>query len=198
MRDLIGNRAEQYADSVQPRSNDIVGWVTQKQRYYGLIHNTSLFFRGKFLQDLADKHCIDIIGGNPAYIHGTMGRSNINHPNIRYHAPTTRPEVVRDLYSRSKVNINITSLQFDTTIINRVMDIGGAGGFPLTDWRDDLAELSVNEQISYRTVEELSSKIEYFLTHEREREEIASQLHYEIRSRFTYKSIIKSILDRIG
>lgn len=193
----IGKSAEQYADSALDKSTNIVEWMTRKQYYNGLVHNTSLFFRGKLLQDLADTHPIDIIGGTPAYIHGANIENKIDHPGLHYHAPTNDPLAVRDIYSGSKINLNITSLQFDTAIINRVMDIGGAGGFPLTDWRDDLVELSVHEQISYRTPAELSGKIDYFLTHEQERKEVALQLHNEIEARFTYTSAVKSVLDKI-
>ena len=73
------------------------------------------------------------------------------------------------------------------------------GGFLLTDWKEDLREITpVFEQISYRSVDELKNKIDYYLTHDAERWEIASQLHMDVTRKLTYDCAASTILDEFS
>jgi len=76
-----------------------------------------------------------------------------------------------------------------------VLDVAGAGGFLLTDWKDGLKEItSVHELISYRSIDELKNKIDYYLTHDAERLEIAAQLHQDVKQKRTYDQVAEVIL----
>jgi SAM-dependent methyltransferase len=122
----------------------------------------------------------------------------IKNKNLSYYPPTNNYQLSSQIYFKSRINLNITSLQFDTAVINRVIDIGASGGFVLTDWKCDLAKItSVSEEISYKTIDELNSKIEYFLCHEQERKDIASQFHDDIVSKCSYSDLISYVLSQL-
>lgn len=167
----------------------------QKFIYRANLHLLSSFFRGELIQAIDRSINVDIIGGDPAYIRGKSANDVISQENITNHPPTPDYSAAQAIYAASKINLNITALQFDTAVINRVVDVGAVGGFVLTDWKPDLAELTtVSEEISYRSIDELSYKIQYYLSHDSERREIAAQLHQDILERGSYDRLIDGIL----
>ena len=124
----------------------------------------------------------------------------MNNANITYHKPVFERDQVIDIFSTSKINVNITSLQFDTAVINRVMDCAAAGGFILTDRKDQLYELtSVADEISYRTIDELNYKIDYFMQpeHQKYREEIRRQLRRELEARCVVDNIVEYMISAV-
>jgi len=169
-----------------------------KSLYISLMHLHSHYFRGEVIRRLEAE--VDIFGGDPSYLHGVEPTRQIQQPNVKYHPPTASYSDARDLYAGSKINLNITSLQFDQAVINRVIDVAAAGGFVLTDWKADLPKLtSVAEQISYRSLEELNHKINYYLhpSHEQERLEIAAILRQDIQQHCTYPAVVELILSKL-
>ena len=77
-----------------------------------------------------------------------------------------------------------------------MLDVAAAGGFLLTDWKDGLREItSVHELISYRSIDELKNKIDYYLTHDAERLEIAAQMHQDVKQKRSYDLAAEIILD---
>jgi hypothetical protein len=172
-----------------------------KSFYITLMHLHSHHFRGEIVRKVSAD--LAIIGGDPAYMGGRPVSSpdQIRLPNIRYFPPTPDYAATRDVYARSRINLNVTSLQFDQAVINRVIDAGAAGAFVLTDWKDDLAGLTtVAEQIAYRTVEELNDKISYYLdpANAHRRLEIADTLRADLQRSCTYPLVVESILSKVA
>lgn len=140
-----------------------------------------------------------IVGGDPGYLSGLSAERKIESETITYYPPVVEYASTQNLYANCKINLNITSIQFDDAVVNRVIDVASVGGFILTDWKPDLCKLtSVSEQISYRSIEELNRKIIYYLTHEQERLAIAAQLHQDIREKCSYDNIIAALINRIS
>jgi len=194
----IGTRSQQmdkYYNSWEDRAQSIA----QTGLHVSKMHSYSLLMRGEFLKRVSNKQ-IDIFGGDPAYLHGINISRTIDNHNLIYHPPTKHAEEAAHVYNRSLININITPFQFDTCVINRVIDIGAAGGFPLTDWKEDLASItSVHKQISYKSPEELQEKIHYYsqAEHQKERLEICDTLYNEIRSNYSYSHIVDYMLKKL-
>ena len=179
---------------------DIANVISQKGLYVSKMHDYSLFMRGEILMRISNK-TIHIFGGDPAYLHGINISRRIANPSLTYHPPTKYAEEAAQVYNKSLVNINITPFQFNTCVINRVIDIGAAGGFPLTDWKDDLATLtSVHKEISYKCIEELREKILYYCQaeHQQERLEICETLYNEIQANFSYSNVVDYLLSKIS
>lgn len=168
-----------------------------KYFFINTLHKCSQFFRGEVIQNITDFN-VHIFGGDPSYLHGTDNKRQLAPKNFTYHAPVSRNQSA-SIYKNSKININITSLQFQSATINRVIDIGMVQGFVLTDYKDSLRQLtSVWKEISYTSTLELNKKIEYYLTHEKERLEIAKQLHADISEICTYRTVTDKILHNVS
>jgi hypothetical protein len=167
--------------------------------YRAMLHKLSQSFRGEIISRISDNFNVSIYGGDPSYLHNGEHSLILDKENLNYYPATLDYAFSNQIYTNSKINLNITSLQFDTAIINRVIDIGSSGGFILTDWKSDLHKItSVSEEISYSTIDELNSKIEYYLIHDKERQEIAVQLHEDISSKCSYSNLMTYIISQLS
>ena len=73
------------------------------------------------------------------------------------------------------------------------------GGFVLTDYKEDLKKVtSVSGEISYDSIEELNSKIDYYLAHDKERIEISKQFQDDVNNKFTYKKVVENLLSKLA
>lgn len=104
---------------------------------------------------------------------------------------TKMPFVFRD----SKINLNITLRSILSGIPLRCLDIMGAGGFLLSNYQPELSEYFRNgeEMVMYESHSDLMGKIEYYLSHEKERKEIAKQGEIKIQQEFTYEKLLRKI-----
>lgn len=195
----IEESAVSFADQSIPTRHPVIDWLTAKQIYRAHINSTSLYLRGHIIADIADSFDVDVIGGDPSYINNKASTRQLEHARVRLHTPNKNHKGTDKIYAESKININITSIQFDSAIVNRVLDVAAVGGFLLTDWKEGLREItSVHELISYRTTEELKNKIDYYLTHDAERLEIAAQLHHDVKQKRGYDLTTETILGAVS
>ncbi|MVO97973.1 CgeB family protein [Paenibacillus lutrae] len=98
-----------------------------------------------------------------------------------------QPEETSDYYNGSKIVINLHRAFDDEQFNNnsrgiraispnpRTFEISACGVLQLTDIRDDLSRFYIpdSEIVTYASAEELRDKLDYYLTHEDERREIA-------------------------
>jgi len=118
---------------------------------------------------------------------------------VRQHPAVDYEHALPLLYAGTRINLNVTSLQLEQAVNNRIFDVGAAGGFLLTDYRDDLRLIFPHyREISFGSIPELNEKIDYFLHHESERSELAHALQDAIQARHTYVHRACSILERVG
>jgi spore maturation protein CgeB len=75
------------------------------------------------------------------------------------------------------------------------MDIMGAGGFLLSNYQQELAEYFEvgKELVLYDSREDLMQKIDYYLCHEEERQEIARCGQRKIEENFSYRKVLPRI-----
>jgi len=190
--------AAEYACRTISRQ-DLIPLLAAESDYLATLHTHSLIMRGDVLKR-AGSNPLHIYGGDPAYLQGMDLHRKLPEEHVFYHHPQHNPREIADIYNKSAVSINITPLQFDSAVINRVLDIGAAGGFPLTDWKEDLARVtSVSEEISYKCPEELEHKIAYYShpDHRHERLEICHCLSSEIQENHTYEQITAYLLAKL-
>ncbi len=92
------------------------------------------------------------------------------------------------IFHNSKINLNITSKSIRSGLPLRIFDILACGGFVLTNFQPELPQfLSPGEDlIYYENLEDLASKADYFLHHEKERMEIAENGFETVRRYHTY------------
>ena len=113
-----------------------------------------------------------------------------NHGSIDHYA--TAPFV----YNKAKININISLRSIHTGIPLRCFEILGSGGFLLSNYQADFADCYVDgeDYVSYGSKEDMLNKIEYYLSHEKERQEIAANGLRRTIENHTYEHRIKEML----
>ena len=80
------------------------------------------------------------------------------------------------------------------------MDIMGSGAFLLSNYQADFFDDFVSEEdfVYYESEEDCLHKINYYLTHEAERLQIASNAGGKIKDRHTFVHRVKTMLSVIG
>ena len=96
--------------------------------------------------------------------------------------------------------MNISSLQFDTAVNNRIFDVVLSGGFILTDRRKDLYDIcAFADEISFETPEEMNEKISYFSTSENNKKylELKNECLKLFSLEFNYEKRMSHILNEL-
>lgn len=104
------------------------------------------------------------------------------------------------VFQNSKINLNITLRSIHSGIPLRAMDIMGCGGFLLSNYQEDFLDFFEPgvDFVYYDSEEDCLSKIEYYLSHEKERAEIAANAFAKVAAEHTYPSRIKEMIDIIS
>jgi spore maturation protein CgeB len=107
---------------------------------------------------------------------------------------------LRSVYTSHAININISSLQLETSVNNRVFDCFASGGFLLSDYRDDMQEIFPDfwEEITFRSTQEMNEKIDYYLANPVKREELTQKAQEIVLTEHTYQNRAKYIAGLFG
>ncbi len=115
---------------------------------------------------------------------------------------TRRPEVnyydeLPLVFAGSQINFNATSLQMQTAVNQRVFDVPAAGGFLLTDYREQLGELFDlgKDVICYRQPAEIPELAQFYLRHDRERRRVQERGRQRVLQEHTYVHRMRAMLD---
>lgn len=111
-------------------------------------------------------------------------------------------EKVISLFSSSKINLNISASSRDERIKQikgRVFEVPMCGGFLLTDYIEGLEEYFKigKEIVCYENENDLIDKINYFLSHDGERNKIANNGHMASLKKHTWKVRFKEIFKEL-
>ncbi len=164
------------------------------------LNKFSSAYRGELISKIKGQR-VDIFGGDLSYGKMSDPLLILRQPNIHYQPATVDYQQARDIYRSSKININISSLQFDSAINNRVVDAVMSGGFILTDDRSDLSTLGeLRQHITFRSPEELVHKVDYWLHGDNNKKylEIKNALIEIVSKRHSYKAVLGSIFENLN
>lgn len=100
------------------------------------------------------------------------------------------------VFHASKINLNMTMRPIETGLSLRVWDVLGCGGFLLTNYQAELPEyFEIGHDLeTYESMEELEQKIQYYLTHEEERIEIAINGYEKVARFHTYEQRVAEMI----
>ena len=100
------------------------------------------------------------------------------------------------IFHNSKINLNITSKAIREGLPLRIFDILGCGGFLLTNYQTELPScFTIGSDLEcYGSEEELLEKTEYYLTHEKDREEIAHNGYETVKQYHNYPKRLLEML----
>lgn len=104
------------------------------------------------------------------------------------------------IYRSSKINLNITLRTIRSGIPLRALEVMGSGGFLLTNLQTDFLDFFVpgEEFVYYDSYEDLMTKVEYYLSHDKERKEIAQNGYENVKKYHNYQVRFDEILDIIN
>ena len=104
-------------------------------------------------------------------------------------------EEMPQVFCGSKINLNMTLRSIQSGIPLRALDIMGAGGFLLSNYQAELAEQFEDgkELVLYGSAEEMLDKISYYLSHEKERQQIAHCGFIKVQKLFSYETRVKQM-----
>lgn len=124
-----------------------------------------------------------------------VGKDKLGNVEIRL--PVRPGEDAAVVYVGSKINLNISLKGIEGGTIQRIIDVMGAGGFMLTNYCEETAELFEEDReiVMYKTPEELFEKVEYYLQHDEERERIARAGHNKVIECYTYEKKLSHLME---
>jgi hypothetical protein len=173
--------------------------VATKQFLIAGLNKFSSPMRGHLIS-LIKNNRIDIFGGDLSYGRLSDSLLILKQNNIFYQPATQNYQDAADIYKSSRISLNISALQFDTAINNRVFDVISSGGFILTDKRNDLFDyFPCASEISFETPEELIDKINYWSSSSvnYKYNELKNYLYTIVKNNYNYQKCLSSILDLI-
>jgi Glycosyl transferases group 1 len=120
-----------------------------------------------------------------------------DYPKLKYEGNAHHFNELPHVYASTKINICISNGLVYDGIPSKLVDCLASGGFALCDPKEDLVRFfgPVVERIFFRNVEELNSKIEYYLAHPIERDEIVTELGLKIRQHCTVQSLMQKVIE---
>jgi len=160
------------------------------------VTSQTMPFRGWIFEN-CDVGSLTIFGGDPAYLHRIERNLTIDRPGIRYKPAAYELQDIRRVFNKSKININLSSMQFDHAVVNRFHDVIMSGGLCLTDARSGLAELtSAHEEVSYTTLQELHERALHFAKPENaiQRALLIKRIQQDIVQNSGYTLLVNAIL----
>lgn len=82
----------------------------------------------------------------------------------------------------------------------RVFEAAGCGGFQITDWKETIPSLFEpdHEIATFHTLAELKEKVDYYLSHPEERQEISDRAYARAHREHTYERRLKKMFDVLG
>lgn len=115
----------------------------------------------------------------PVTLYTTSKTAEHRLDNVKIMPPICSEQDLHHVFQTSKINLNISLKGIEGGTPQRIMDILGAGGFALTNYCAETADLFEEDKeiVMFRTPEELLDKVDYYLQHDREREAIARNGH---------------------
>ena len=148
--------------------------------------------RERLLEEIADF--------NP----GIWGRWPKRSPRLErcYKEQDTYEDEPVKIYNASKIVLDFHGLYGEGRVFNvspRVFEVPASGGFLLTNYCSQLAELYKigEEMVAYKDIEELRRLIRYYLDHPQERRQISERGYKRTRSEHTYLCRMRKLLSTV-
>lgn len=191
LEELLTGEILQELLRVSPYANDRYGVETAEYIYAN-------YYLGRKVSSLERIRLLTAIGER---FPNKMKLFTLNHkvhiPHIQNMGATDYYEEMPLIFANSKINLNITIKSIQSGIPLRAMDILGAGGFLLTNFQADFLDYFVPDQdfVYFNDSEDLLNKIEYYLSHEKERKEIAANGHETVKKNHSFEKCFQELLD---
>ncbi|MGN0350674.1 MAG: DUF3880 domain-containing protein [Roseburia sp.] len=154
---------------------------------YFLARKITAMERQKLLAAVSEKFYTKLYTHNPTP----------DLPHIQNMGAVDYYDVMPHIFKNSKINLNITVRSIHSGMPLRALDIMGAGGFLLSNYQEDYFDFFVpGEDFDfYDGEDDLLAKIEYYLSHEKERAAIAQNAYEKVSKEHTYVKRVETMLE---
>ncbi len=148
---------------------------------------------------LERREILEMLPGQYA-VHLYTREANLRIPGVENKGQVDYYREMPYVFAGSKINLNITLRSIRTGIPLRAFDIMGSGGFLLSNYQQELPEYFVPDEdfVYYSDYQDLLAKVDYYLHHDKERQEIAMNGCRKVRTQHTYENRIQTMLDIIN
>lgn len=142
---------------------------------------------------------LNLIGSKYKYDLYTIDEK-IKLPNCINHGKADPLSAAPYVYKSAKINLNITLRSITSGIPLRAFEIMGSGGFLLSNYQRDFSDCYVENQdyVCFESPDDMMSKIEYYLIHEKERTEIAKNGYEKTLKKHTFLHRVNEIINIIS
>ncbi|MEW6660618.1 MAG: glycosyltransferase [Thermodesulfobacteriota bacterium] len=129
-------------------------------------------------------------------IYGDPGWQKLVPAPFRLHPEVNYFHDLPAIYGATAINFNATSLQMKAAVNQRVFDVPAAGGFLLTDFKEQLAEVLEpgKESVCYHAPEEIPGLVRFYLDHPEARRRIIERARARVLQEHTYRHRIQEML----
>lgn len=141
--------------------------------------------RIEYLNLIADTHPVALYSASDSSLCPNV------HCNGTVHYTTEMPFV----FAHSKINLNLSLRSITSGIPLRALDIMGCGGFLLSNYQPELDDYFTNgaDYVYFDSKEDLLDKADYYLSHSKERAEIAANGLRRVTTDFSYEHQINQM-----
>lgn len=189
LQDMLNESILEEMEKAYPTDPNALTVLSPRAIYadYVLARQVTSLERREILEMLGAKYNVDL------YTY----ENNVGIPGVVNNGIVDYYDEMPYVFMNSKINLNITLKSIKTGIPLRAMDIMGAGGFLLSNYQIEYSEyFDVGKDlVIYSDYDDLMNKAEYYLTHEKEREEIALNGMRKVRENHTYDKRVDDILE---
>ena len=143
--------------------------------------------RLRYLKALSEHFNVDLYTGSDTYsmplIHNRgFAKTNTEMPII---------------FHQSNINLNLTAKSIRSGLSLRIFDVLGCEGFLITNYQAELPEhFNIGEDLeAYTSLDDLMGKCEYYLSHDKDRQEIAHNGFEKVKKYHTYDIRLTQMLE---
>ncbi len=121
-------------------------------------------------------------------------------PNCYNHGPVNPYDGAPYVFQKARINLNLTLRSITTGIPFRSFEVMASRGFLLTNYQADFDDCytAFEDYAYFDSKEDLLSKIDYYLSHEKERAEIAENGYRTTLNNHTYEHRIEAIIETLA
>lgn len=146
--------------------------------------------RTQCLRQLSEKHEVKLYTNNPTP----------QLPLVKNMGTVDYYQLMPFVFRYSRINLNISLRSIQSGIPLRAFDIMGCEGFLLTNYQADFFDYFIpgEDFACYTSMDELMQLADYYLTHEKERQQIAANALGKVSEAHTYHHRLQTILSTIS
>lgn len=182
---VTDSRFEKISSSFSVEHDDRL-FITKKDYFIQFVQKkiTSVE-RVKALNCLAERYRVTLFSGS----------SDEELRQVEYKGYADYLTEMPGIFRNSKINLNISLRSIVSGIPLRCIDIMAAGGFLLSNYQPELAELFTDgeEMVMYTSMDDLKEKAGYYLEHDAEREQIALNGWRKIHEEYGMENVLHKI-----